>query len=833
MDVLTIDGLVVDKQKATASYEGKEKALSKKSIDLLFTLGQANNQTVSRDMLLNDLWPDRVVTDDSLTNLVSVTRSELKWLGCDNVIKTVPKQGYCLVGNLSISNRAGDSSVNVSPSSISLVNNKFVLFVACLLVLFIILKGEGQNKDLKLAILPVNFANPIGDASQNVGDGLLQELQHTATQVKSISVLSRSQVNKQWDETQQFSALKDNLSADYVLESQIRRQGKYLRVTMQWVNTSTNEAIITGAYDVLTEMLESHHSKIWQDISYLFIHKSMYSLNLYEKNKQQAAADLCNSYYQHFLLYKDGFLNGIELIAQEGLDICSQSLALSPNDINAYIQKIALYDVLIKSDLSSNKTRETYFGNIEASINRLKLLPGSELFVAESQLLLIATKLANYAKNIDLEAVYRLSEEIIQSFEHGSITANFARNAAVIRQRHITFLLRQGKKPDDMFRKALSIVDKGLAIEPNNKHLLYTKAVVYFRRAWIAVERGENPTSAYTNAIAYFKSSLMQGDARAVNYDAIANAYSNLAKWQVERGSLELENVIKAEEAYTLAHGLSKTYHRSRNNAADMYSVILWADTHSKLQFDTYMRKAEEKAASALSIKPDYPYPNLVLSQVYFSKAKAELAANSGDLLAVTECAQYFERGAELMAYRGTLFAALAYCQIVETSIHIQQQQWERAEASLAKLSKSVIKIAEADQSGAASYYVRAEHKLLGASLAHVSGKSERALEASESAVDLYQACLAINHSHREAQAGLVKAHLISSLILNKNTSFTESRNALLQFKANYPSDGRGGLFEKLLNRQTLDQEFKQHERESYVQFIRRAALYYYMVPFI
>ena len=148
------------------------------------------------------------------------------------------------------------------------------------------------------------------------------------------------------------------------------------------------------------------------------------------------------------------------------MKICATSIELAPQNLQARVNQIELYDALIRSDLPNAAMQSVYLELFEQAIENLKQLPNSEVEVMESRLLFLIAQVANYAKEIDLDKVYSESESIIQTLENKTITAKFANRAGVIRQRHINHLLRQGKNASELAKLAHAIVDKGLALEP-------------------------------------------------------------------------------------------------------------------------------------------------------------------------------------------------------------------------------------------------------------------------------------------------------------------------------------------------------------------------------
>jgi predicted ATPase len=83
----------------TLRRDGHELALRPKSLAVLEHLADAAGRLVTKDELLQAVWPRVVVTEDSLTRCISDIRAALGAPG-DAVIRTVPGQGYRFVAAL-------------------------------------------------------------------------------------------------------------------------------------------------------------------------------------------------------------------------------------------------------------------------------------------------------------------------------------------------------------------------------------------------------------------------------------------------------------------------------------------------------------------------------------------------------------------------------------------------------------------------------------------------------------------------------------------------------------------------------------------------------------
>src|SRR6266487_4537575 len=74
-----------------------EIALRPKSFALLQHLITHAGRLVTKDELLSKIWPDVIVTEDSLTRCISEVRAALEDTG-QTMIKTVSKRGYVFAG---------------------------------------------------------------------------------------------------------------------------------------------------------------------------------------------------------------------------------------------------------------------------------------------------------------------------------------------------------------------------------------------------------------------------------------------------------------------------------------------------------------------------------------------------------------------------------------------------------------------------------------------------------------------------------------------------------------------------------------------------------------
>ncbi len=89
--------LTVDERAGFVANDTGRLRLSRKGVELLIRLGRAGGLPVRRESLLGEIWPDREVSDKSLSMLVVEVRRHLRpYLPIQDPIQTVPGIGYSL-----------------------------------------------------------------------------------------------------------------------------------------------------------------------------------------------------------------------------------------------------------------------------------------------------------------------------------------------------------------------------------------------------------------------------------------------------------------------------------------------------------------------------------------------------------------------------------------------------------------------------------------------------------------------------------------------------------------------------------------------------------------
>lgn len=97
-----VSGVWVDPQSNTIKRGTTESQVERQVMLLLLFLASRRGTVVSRDVILETLWPDSPYNDEALTQATSKLRKALENPDSpDKLIRTVRKVGYCLMGTLS------------------------------------------------------------------------------------------------------------------------------------------------------------------------------------------------------------------------------------------------------------------------------------------------------------------------------------------------------------------------------------------------------------------------------------------------------------------------------------------------------------------------------------------------------------------------------------------------------------------------------------------------------------------------------------------------------------------------------------------------------------
>src|ERR1043166_5078867 len=198
-----------------------------RAFDLLCALAAAGGEVVSKEALMDQVWPGQVIEENALQAQISTLR---KVLDPDNTdipyLVTVPHRGYRLFLSRSDSSSSGEET-STSDQNVTIPGTS-------------------------IAVLP--FQNLTSDPEQDYfADGVVEDIISGLARSKWLFVIARnfsfSYKGRQVDVRQ----VGRDLGVRYLLEGSIRKTETRRRVTCQLLEAKTGTHILTERYDRLID----------------------------------------------------------------------------------------------------------------------------------------------------------------------------------------------------------------------------------------------------------------------------------------------------------------------------------------------------------------------------------------------------------------------------------------------------------------------------------------------------------------------------------------------------------------------------------------------------
>jgi TolB-like protein/Tfp pilus assembly protein PilF len=192
--------------------------LPPKVAELLLALVQAAGRALTREELLQRLWPGTVVEEGSLTSHVSLLRKALgEGPKAQEFIETLPKRGYRFVGSVKRLASGMDDS--------------------------------GVDRTL-LVVLP--FENlSAGERYDYFSDGLTEEMITELARLspERLGVIARTSAMQFKSTTKGIAEIGNELRVSHVLEGSVRREGERMRITAQLIRVSDETHLWAQSYE--------------------------------------------------------------------------------------------------------------------------------------------------------------------------------------------------------------------------------------------------------------------------------------------------------------------------------------------------------------------------------------------------------------------------------------------------------------------------------------------------------------------------------------------------------------------------------------------------------
>src|SRR3984957_7504877 len=208
----------LDARSGMLSRDGDHVALPPKVGELLVALVQAAGRVVSREELVQRLWPDTVVEEGSLTSHISLLRKALgEGPKAQDFIETLPKRGYRFVASVK-------RTASQSP--------------------------DREVDRAMLVVLPFeNFT--AGERYDYFSDGLTEEMITELARLspERLGVIARTSAMQFKSTAKGTAQIGSELGVSHVLEGSVRRAGGGGRITAQLIRVSDESHLWAQSYE--------------------------------------------------------------------------------------------------------------------------------------------------------------------------------------------------------------------------------------------------------------------------------------------------------------------------------------------------------------------------------------------------------------------------------------------------------------------------------------------------------------------------------------------------------------------------------------------------------
>jgi TolB-like protein/DNA-binding winged helix-turn-helix (wHTH) protein len=261
---LTFDRFVLDLARGCCLSGGEELHLRPKSFEILTYLASNPGRVVSKDELLESVWPNVCVTEDSVVQCITELRSVLDDHE-QRIVRTVPRRGYRfeVMPTPNFSSRPRDNrKVTRRPMALAMA-------AAALLIAGIATAGflwtVGNDPEpatappFSIVVLP--FADlGVDPARTHLGEGIAVDVITELSRLPGLFVIAPATARTLGGTVVDPREIGELLNVRYVLEGSVRGNGDHLRINAQLASAQSGETLWAERFDSTGD-----RQPAWQD----------------------------------------------------------------------------------------------------------------------------------------------------------------------------------------------------------------------------------------------------------------------------------------------------------------------------------------------------------------------------------------------------------------------------------------------------------------------------------------------------------------------------------------------------------------------------------------
>lgn len=271
-ETIDVSGFMFDRKQARLfDSSGEAVELRPRSSAMLAYLITNPDRLVTKEELLEAIWPNRTVSDESVARCIADIRKALGEKRRDH-IQTVPRRGYQYKSNT--------QSTTGAPSLT--IQRKFIgatiaaLFCLLLTGVYFWEKTNSRvgNQTLRLAVLPFSD-HSVGEDAGYLKNAISEGLANELARFRNLTIVSTMSSFKVQND-QGLNEIGKKLSADIILDGSQNKSGDKLRIAARLSDPRTGDVLyaetferdLNDFFDVQTEVVQQVSATIGNEMNY-------------------------------------------------------------------------------------------------------------------------------------------------------------------------------------------------------------------------------------------------------------------------------------------------------------------------------------------------------------------------------------------------------------------------------------------------------------------------------------------------------------------------------------------------------------------------------------
>jgi len=241
---LWIGDWLIEPTRSRVSKGGDVQRVTPRAMAVLVHLAGAGGAVVSRNDILDAVWPGMAVTPDALSQcLVELRRVFGDSPKQSGIIETIPKMGVRLVAPV-VQKRAAAAAYRDGDSS----------------------RARADAERRSLAVLPFDNLTPDPENAY-IAAGMQEEILTRLSRLGRFRVISRTSVLRYAAERPSIRTIAQELGADVILEGSVRSARDKLRIDARLIDAAADGVVWSDSYDGQRDDVLSMQSAVSIDVA--------------------------------------------------------------------------------------------------------------------------------------------------------------------------------------------------------------------------------------------------------------------------------------------------------------------------------------------------------------------------------------------------------------------------------------------------------------------------------------------------------------------------------------------------------------------------------------